>query len=183
MKQSKTLFALLGWLRHESLTGYDLKKRCEEYLGDFWYGSFGQIYPLLKEMMDAGLVTMREEEGVGGHPARKVYTITEKGIRRFEEWLGERAEPDLYRSEMMLKLFFGREAPPELLIEQISEFLETNRKQERELSHYLENPPPWMHENNPNAPFIKIIIERGLIVSRGYVEWCESTVETLRGLR
>ncbi len=181
MKQSKTLYALLGWLKSESFTGYDLKKRCEEYLGDFWYGSFGQIYPLLHQMEREGLVTMREEAGEEGRPARKVYSITTAGRERFEQWMREDPEPDLFRSELMLRLFFGRSAPREMLVRQVEAVRQDAALTLAALERFLNDTPEWA-QNNPNAPFQRILLDRGFTVNQGYVEWCDRTLAILRSL-
>ncbi|MFH0883709.1 MAG: PadR family transcriptional regulator [bacterium] len=181
MKQSKTLYALLGWLQHESLSGYDLKKRCEEYLSDFWYGSFGQIYPLLHQMEHEGLVTMREEPSDEGRPPRKVYSITTAGIERFEQWMREDPEPDLFRSELMLRLFFGRNAPREMLVRQVEAVRRDAARTLAALDQFLNHTPQWA-QNNPNAPYQRILLDRGFTVNQGFIEWCDRTLNTLRSL-
>jgi DNA-binding PadR family transcriptional regulator len=180
MKKSKTIYAILGWLSNESLSGYELKKRTEQYIGEFWYGSFGQIYPLLKEMLEEELVTVHEERDKG-RPTRKVYTITEKGREKLYCWMLEKPEEDLYRSELLLRLFFGNIVEPEVN----RGHLENVLKEAEEKLARLEGLKPILemhYKNSPNFPYMMINLDRGLIVNQGYVEWCKKTIGVLEEL-
>jgi PadR family transcriptional regulator AphA len=181
MRQSKTIFALLGWLTTESLSGYDLKQRTERYVGEFWYGSFGQIYPLLHQMLKEGLVTVHEEQQ-GSHPPRKVYTITESGRAMFNEWMAHETEPDFFRSELLLKLFFGNLTSPSVLCTHVEKVLDEAR---RRLSRYSEIRKAAENKiaNFPNLTHMLITLDRGFIVQQGYVEWAERTLDRLRALK
>lgn len=177
MKQSKTIFALLGWLSAESLSGYDLKKRTEQFVGQFWYGSFGQIYPLLHEMLEEGLVTVHEEQ-IGSRPPRKVYTITESGRQMLEEWIEAEPEDDLFRSELLLKLFFGHLASREALQRHLEKTLRIARGK---LAHYeqIRNTVETAYKDSPLLPYMLITLDRGDIVNKGFVEWAERSIERL----
>ena len=136
--------AILGLLKEQELHGYELKKRLTETLGSFSSVSFGSLYPALNRLEAAGAVKAVEAHGVaggavapipmtgslGGEAAafrarrapsrggrsRKVYGITEKGERLFEELLAtESASGDDDRS-FNLKLAFARHLPPEARI-------------------------------------------------------------------
>ena len=49
-KERKIDMVILGLLSHEDLTGYDIKKRIDGAISFFWKGSFGNIYPALKDI-------------------------------------------------------------------------------------------------------------------------------------
>ena len=55
-KERKIDMVILGLLSHEDLTGYDIKKRIDGAISFFWKGSFGNIYPALKDMETQGLI-------------------------------------------------------------------------------------------------------------------------------
>ncbi len=42
---------ILGLLSHEELTGYEIKRRIDTTLKFFWSGSYGSIYPTLKDWL------------------------------------------------------------------------------------------------------------------------------------
>ena len=64
-REKKIDMVILGLLSHEDLTGYDIKKRIDGAISFFWKGSFGNIYPALKDMENQGLIT-KSDTSVGG---------------------------------------------------------------------------------------------------------------------
>ncbi len=88
-------------------TGYGLMKTIEEETG-FWKPSAGSIYPLLKSLEEADLAEHREEDD------KKLYSLTEKGRKAFEEAEGARAEirESINRSREVFARIFGEKFPP-----------------------------------------------------------------------
>ena len=88
---------------------YTIKKDLEATVGHFWNESYGQLYPVLKHMVDAGWVALQEADSKRN---RKLYAITPAGYQTLQEWL---IDPSEYmpppRNELLLKLFFGRHLP------------------------------------------------------------------------
>ncbi len=109
-KDNKTIYAILGLLHHEPFSGYDIRKRIETSVGYFWDAGYGQIYPALRKMAAAGLVTSETEKNEG-RPDRKVHALTEKGRLELHKWLEEPAAREYVRYEILLKLFFGSLVP------------------------------------------------------------------------
>jgi len=103
---------LLGFLMHQSMTGYDLKKAFSISFSFFSGLSYGSIYPALKKMEIQGLVSKRMEIQDGA-PNRKVYTITEAGTRAFLESLRSPLAPEQPKSPFLMKLFFFAHLSPE----------------------------------------------------------------------
>ena len=93
--------ALLGLLRENPASGYDLMQIFKISLGNTWPATQGQIYPELGRLADAGLLTVSEE----GSRGRKEYALTETGLAELRHWLLE-TEPELHpRSESLLRIF------------------------------------------------------------------------------
>jgi DNA-binding PadR family transcriptional regulator len=80
-------FALLGLLSDSPLHGYELRKRLMTIFGPFRALSFSVLYPQLKRMVIAQSIEAKEV-GVTSRRTRIVYTITEKGLKRFAELNG-----------------------------------------------------------------------------------------------
>jgi DNA-binding PadR family transcriptional regulator len=103
---SPTARVILGMLKLGLRTGYDIKKAIDFSTRFFWGASYGQIYPELKRLRDAGLVRSR------AHPRGKIkrneYTLTAAGERALREWLTD-TDDSIYelRDEGLLRLFFG----------------------------------------------------------------------------
>lgn len=75
--EKKIEYVLLGLLSHESLTGYEIKKRFELRLKFFWNASYGSIYPTLAKLEKDGCVIKKEMTENGRQ--KIVYTITNDG--------------------------------------------------------------------------------------------------------
>jgi PadR family transcriptional regulator AphA len=102
---SGTARVILGVLAFGPATGYDIKRLTDISTRFFWRASYGQIYPELRRLEQAGLVRSKEEPH--GRRQRRVYELTAKGRSAVSDWL--RAEDDVYeiRDEGLLRLFFG----------------------------------------------------------------------------
>jgi PadR family transcriptional regulator, regulatory protein AphA len=101
-----TARVILGMLKLGVPTGYDIKKVIDGSTRFFWTASFGQIYPELKRLREAGLVRAKEEPR--GKVKRTVYELTPKGEEALREWLTDRENVIFeIRDESLLRLFFG----------------------------------------------------------------------------
>lgn len=125
--------AVLGLLVAGEFSGYDLRKRVERSIGYFWAPAKTQIYTVLPRLVDAGLAT-RRAVAQPDRPDKQLYRITDAGRAALKEWL-ERGpvEPVPDKNSILLKLFFGRDADPEALIEQVRERREWGEQLRREL--------------------------------------------------
>ncbi|HTY22102.1 MAG TPA: helix-turn-helix transcriptional regulator [Desulfomonilaceae bacterium] len=103
---------LLGFLMHNSMTGYDLKKAFSMSFSFFSGLSYGSIYPALKKMEKLGLIS-KTVEIQDGAPNRKVYTITEEGRKVFLESLRTPLMPERHKSSFLMRLFFFAYLAPE----------------------------------------------------------------------
>ena len=61
-KENKSKYALLGILSMCPGSGYDIKKLMEQSTSNFWSESYGQIYPILKQLVAADLATRHTEK-------------------------------------------------------------------------------------------------------------------------
>jgi DNA-binding PadR family transcriptional regulator len=90
-KRSDVLeFAVLGLLHETPLHGYELRKRLNATLGAFRAFSYGSLYPGLKGLLAAGLVTEQAElPETTGKRSRIVYQLTAEGKEHFAALLDE----------------------------------------------------------------------------------------------
>ena len=75
---------VLKILGEKSSSGYDLMKKIRELTG--WKPSFGSLYPLLKELHEKGMVTIKQSE------RKKVYSLTIKGKKTLEQFMKSKDE-------------------------------------------------------------------------------------------
>ena len=183
MTENRTRYAVLGALTVEPMSGYDLKRFFEQGVSFFWAESYGQIYPILKQLKAEGLVADASADdarvGGGAHPRRAVHAITPAGREALAAWLAEPAEPQTGRRlEILLKLFFARHGGPNAAARLVADFrahhaglLATYAATEARLRAD--------HAAHPDLPFWLLTLSYGQHVSRALVAWCDETARTL----
>jgi PadR family transcriptional regulator AphA len=108
MELHPTAYVILGMLSWHPMSGYDIKATVDRSTRFFWAASYGQIYPELRRLTDAGLV---EREPATGARRRVAYRLTADGRRVLRDWLARAPETYESRDEGLLKLFFADAAP------------------------------------------------------------------------
>ena len=86
-RTSQTETAVLGALSVMPMTGYAVREAIRDVLGHFWSESFGQIYPTLARLEDAGQV--ERESADSGAP----YRITPDSLPRLRDLHAQPAPP------------------------------------------------------------------------------------------
>jgi len=107
---NRTRLALLGFLSWGPMSGYRLKQLIEMSISNFWTESYGQIYPMLRQLEREGLA--RASGARKGARPRTLYAITPAGRTELSRWLAAPVEPRPPRNELLLKLFFGARSDP-----------------------------------------------------------------------
>ncbi len=95
---------LLGALS-EPASGYDLKNDFSGGMRLFWSAELAQIYPELKKMEAAGLVSSEQQPSSKG-PPRRVYRRTAEGLDVLREWLIAGPDFGVERNAMIAQIFF-----------------------------------------------------------------------------
>ena len=104
-----TAHALLGFVRHEPLHGYQIYRRLIDTpeLKAVWRMKQSRLYALLSRMEEEGLLEAKLEIQAT-RPPRKVYHLTMAGAQAFDRWLIEPVTiPREMRLDFMLKLYFA----------------------------------------------------------------------------
>ena len=176
-KENKSRYALLGILSMCPGSGYDIKKLMEQSTSNFWSESYGQIYPILKQLVEEGLATSHTEKQTG-KPERYVYTLTDKGLEELRQWLTEPVEQMVERNELLLKLFFGRQSTIDGNIEHVQQF----QRLQEQLLHKYRGIEAYLKANcadNADMCYSFITVRYGISRSQALLAWCEETIDTL----
>lgn len=109
--------AILGLLAEQPMHGYRLKAVFAERMSPLWGLSTGQIYQCLGALEHAGFVESRGER-VGNRPARRVYSVTERGRRELSGWLQDGCSVWVrpFREDLLIRLMLLREHEAETLL-------------------------------------------------------------------
>jgi len=168
---------LLGLLEIEPMSGYDLGLSIRGSVGHIWNESYGQIYPNLKKLAAGGFVTSKTERQKG-KPDRRIYSITKKGRERLTKWLAVPPQPEIARNELLLKLFFGAQVAPGLLIRFVELMVERERRVLDELTR-LEREEIAQRQQYPGAPYWKMAARFGQLELAAHLRWAEETIVKL----
>ena len=95
--------AILGLLSWQALSGYDLKKMFEDSPTLYWSGNNNEVYRALLSLHRGELVTF-EVQPQEHLPARKIYTISEKGRAALKAWVLSAPEPPERKQEFLIQL-------------------------------------------------------------------------------
>jgi DNA-binding PadR family transcriptional regulator len=137
VKYMKAQDAVLGLLMQNSMSGYEIKKCFETVFSHFFDASYGSVYPTLKKMEKEGLI-QGEVIIQEGKPNKNVYTIMDLGRSSFSSYLKGRVEPDVVRSDVCMKLYFGHYAEDEDVLLWLEQSIQQQERQLQELQAVLE---------------------------------------------
>jgi DNA-binding PadR family transcriptional regulator len=167
---SPTARVILGMIALDHRTGYDIKSVVDKSTRNFWAASYGQIYPELGRLEQAGLVRGRPQP-TGGR-ARTVYELTKRGTEALRGWLASDEELTYEaRDEGMLKLFFS-DSLPERRIENL-------RAMRKHHERKLEALRPLREKAGEMRTGPRMTVELGTAYTQWLIDWCEEAERRL----
>jgi DNA-binding PadR family transcriptional regulator len=167
MDLSATAYVILGMVSSGPRSGYEIKAAVDNSTRFFWAASYGQIYPELKRLSEAGLIAGIDASR--GDRKRTVYAITADGEAELKDWLRQPPETFEMREEGLLKLFFSGTLKPAEAIET----LRSMRRRRLELAERLRSLEPQKTEVERENPFPLMVLRGGIEFNEWFAEWCE----------
>jgi DNA-binding PadR family transcriptional regulator len=164
MELSATAYVILGMVRKEPRSGYEIKALVDNSTRFFWAASYGQIYPELKRLAEAGLI-VGSERPTGGRK-RTVYEITADGEAELRAWLRQPPQTVESRDEGLLKLFFAGALPQDEAVEILREM----RAQRLAIHERLRAIREMKGEMDT---FPRVVLEGGIELTKWLADWCE----------
>jgi DNA-binding PadR family transcriptional regulator len=166
-----TASVILGMLSFSPKSGYEIKSFVDRTTRFFWAASYGQIYPELRRLADAGLIEGSDEPQGGRR--RTVYSLTDAGREALEAWL--MTPPELFemRHEGMLKLFFAGSLPPR---EQVARLHDMRRVHAEKLAA-LRAIEPAAAQKPESFPYL--VLRFGIEFNEWAVDWCDRNAAAL----
>jgi PadR family transcriptional regulator, regulatory protein AphA len=166
---SKTAYVILGMLALGKRTGYEIKSLVDVSTRFFWAASYGQIYPELKRLEQAGLIRGRQDRSDGRR--RRTYELTSAGRRTLHEWLiSDQPLVRELRHEGVLKLFFSDVLEPQEQLEQIRRIRaehEATRARLREIE-----PRARAADEPLGLRFTLLTLDWGIAYQDAMIDWC-----------
>jgi DNA-binding PadR family transcriptional regulator len=154
-------WVVLGLIAQKPCSVYDIKRNVDRSIRHFWAASYGQVYPELKRLEEAGWIV--GDQAPRGGRAGSVYRITATGSEALRAWVGGRETRVELRDESLLRLFFADTLPLDKALGQVA----ARREGYRQMLDYLESLDDG---KGPDAPFVDLVYRWGL----DYCRWGSS---------
>jgi PadR family transcriptional regulator AphA len=168
-ERSPTAKVILGMLRlWQPISGYEIKRYVDRSTRFFWTASYGQIYPELRRLENAGLIEGVEE--ATGDRARTTYRLTAPGEQAVDAWLREPPVTYELRHEGMLKVFLADALPP---TERAQRLLDMRDQHLEKLERLREVEAELPAESKQGCAYL--ILRYGIESSEWTAAWCERT--------
>ena len=109
-----------------------------------------------------------------------MYTLTDEGWEELRHWLARPVDSNHPgRSELLLKLFFGRHATAGTNLEHLRRYQELLGAL---IAQYEAIEVTLIAEDDPDQPYWLITLRHGLHVARACRAWCDETIDQLSQL-
>jgi PadR family transcriptional regulator AphA len=161
-----TAKVILGMLMLKPRSGYEIKQFVDRSTRFFWTASYGQIYPELRRLEEAGLVQGAAE--ATGDRGRTTYRLTAAGKRAVRAWLREPPETLELRHEGMLKVFLADALPPAERAQRLLDMRDQYLEKVRQLRAVEAGVPDEFRQDSTY-----LILRFGIESSEWAAAWCE----------
>lgn len=126
-------YVLLGLLRRQPQSGYDLSSFVEHTVAHFWPLTRGLVYRELARLEERGLL-QGQRVAQASRPDKRVYEVTAAGRTAFAEWLTEPGYAgERPRNELLVRLFFGAQMDDQSLRDLLTEAQEKAEQRSEDL--------------------------------------------------
>jgi PadR family transcriptional regulator AphA len=181
MELSATAKVILGMLAARPRSGYEIKQLVDSSARFFWAASYGQIYPELKKLEEAGLIT--GDDSSRGARQRTTFRLTAEGKRAARAWMRQPPEVLETRDEGLLKLFFAGSIEPKRAAEIARERAAISREKAAQLRAIAEatdeaGQPAHGPPAQPDVGSLTVL-RFGIEMSELTAEWFEEAAEDL----
>ncbi|HET8979388.1 MAG TPA: PadR family transcriptional regulator [Solirubrobacteraceae bacterium] len=169
---NQTARVLLGMIAEGHVTGYAIKAEIERSTRLYWGASVGGIYPELRRLTQAGLVSVRDDPRGGAR--RHAYSLTETGRQALARWLTDPSEPVLeMRHEALLRLRFAGVLDRAEQLEVLGRMRATHERRLADLRVQLD-------ACDFDDPLHRMTVEFGVGFNEWAIDWCRKIERRLK---
>jgi len=171
------LATLVG--RGKSLSGYDLAKEFNSSVGFYWKTTHQQIYRELARLEKEGMVTseiIKQKD----RPDKKIYSITENGIKHLVEWIAEPSMPTPIKEDMLVKMYVGFLVPKEILIKELEQLKELHEEKLKLFKEYEKIYFSDIKSLPLKGKYRYLNLRTGINFEIFHIKWCEEAIEFLK---
>ena len=177
-KNMSLAYALLVSLVQEPKSGYDLAKQFDGSVGFFWQATHQQIYRELTKLEQQNLISA-EAIAQEGRPDKKIFSVTELGLSHLKTWLLQSNDAALVKDEFLLKIYAGYLIPEQAIVQKIQDHRQLHQQQ-LEIYQAIERNFFSSPQDCPKeSRFAYLTLRRGINFEKGWIDWCDETLEIL----
>ncbi|MGL5436315.1 MAG: PadR family transcriptional regulator [Lachnospiraceae bacterium] len=175
-------FGLLGLLKYQDNTGYDLAKMFEDSLNSFWHAQSSQIYRELNRMEDKGWVTSKNVIQ-NTRPNKRVYSITQDGLSAFDKWMNENtALFENPHDPLLIRVFFGANSP-EVALETLKAYrdmcLTGLEEQVSKFQTSINNYQSTIPDGKDESLYWQMTLDFAVAQTKANLQWAQECIEKL----
>ena len=167
--------AVLATLLNADASGYELAKRFDASVANFWHAVPQQIYGELRHLEQQGLIRGRAVRQ-RGRPDKRVFTITKAGRQALREFAAAPTKSGALKEDLAVKVYAAAAADPQALVAALNEraarsAVKLERYQRQ--SDALADP-----DGTDLGP--SLTLARGIAYERENINWCALATERLQ---
>jgi DNA-binding PadR family transcriptional regulator len=170
--------AILVALAERTSTGYDLARRFDKSIGQFWTATHQQVYKVLARMQSDGWVASTHV-AQADRPDKKVYDLTPAGRAELAAWIAEPAAPEATRSELAVKIRGASYGDPRAVAAEV-------RRHRAEHAERLESYLTNEKREFPDPARLRgarlhqwLVLRGGITLERGLLDWYDQVLAAL----
>jgi DNA-binding PadR family transcriptional regulator len=174
--------AVLAALLEGEASGYQLAKRFDVSVANFWSATPQQLYRELEQLEHAGLLSGRVVEQ-RRRPNKRVFTLTEAGREELHAFTAEPARPTAMRDDLLVKLQAVDAGDQEAVREALSVRLERSRGKlalyDRLRADLLDGreEADYLREAERVGPYLTLMA--GRVYEQENIRWSQAVLEIL----
>jgi PadR family transcriptional regulator AphA len=172
---------ILGFLKNDPKTGYDLQKKIEKTISHFWPSTQSQIYRTLNEMAKESLIAS-EIEYQEEKPNKKLYSITGKGEKELVRWLSQPHDIPSHRNQLLVQLFFSGNVGQKVIISNLKHY---KAEMENRLNYLNSSEVAAMinlADKAKEKTLFDIIRNNGIQVLQAEIDWTDESIRLLESV-
>ncbi|HZC72886.1 MAG TPA: PadR family transcriptional regulator [Jatrophihabitans sp.] len=171
--------AILVSLAEKPSTGYDLARRFDKSIGQFWTATHQQIYKVLARMENSGWVAATHV-AQDGRPDKKVYELTDDGRAEVRKWIAQPAPAEAARSELAVKIRGASYGDSKAVAAEVRRHRAAHAQR---LEFYLANekrefPDPSALRGQRLHQWL--VLRGGINLERGLIDWFDEVITALQ---
>jgi DNA-binding PadR family transcriptional regulator len=176
-------YALLALLIDGEATGYELAKRFDRSVANFWHALPQQLYAELTRMEEDGLV---EGEVVvqKTRPNKRVFSMTDEGRGALQAWFLEDSRATGIKDELLIRVYAADLADAETLLETIERALPAHEQKLaiyeswREAALRGRTEDQFVRATRRVGPYLAL--KSGIFYEQGMIAWHRWAIDAVR---